>query len=288
VSVQISRPPVTSKGKQKQLYELLRLRRAAVDFAGGGQAMTQKGFDAVARRLRIEPATLWALVAVETAGCGFLPDRRPQILFERHLFHRLTKGMFDDGDVSAPTPGGYGALGAGQYDRLAKASRLNRDAALQSTSWGIGQILGLHYATIGFPSVVAMVNAMTTSEDTQLTAVGAFLVANHLDAALQQHDWTRFAAAYNGSAYATHRYDVRLHAEYEKQVVSQPDLNVRAVQLYLTYLGFSPGPIDGVAGALTRSAVAAFRRTNGADAGDTIDEPLESELWRRVVVTEPT
>ena len=74
-----------------------------------------------------------------------MPDRRPQILFERHIFHRLTDGKFDDGQISDPAAGGYGARGAAQYDRLALALAKDADAALQSASWGIGQIMGMNY-----------------------------------------------------------------------------------------------------------------------------------------------
>jgi len=80
---------------------------------------------------------IWSVLGVETSGCGFLPDRWPKLLFERHIFHRLTGGRFDaeDPDVSQPTPGGYGRSGAHQYNRLAAAAiALNRGAALQSAS----------------------------------------------------------------------------------------------------------------------------------------------------------
>jgi peptidoglycan hydrolase-like protein with peptidoglycan-binding domain len=37
-----------------------------------------------------------------------------------------------------------------------------------------------------------------------------------------------------------------------------PDLDLRAVQLLLSYHGFNPGPIDGAEGERTRAAIAAF------------------------------
>jgi hypothetical protein len=177
------------------------------------------------------------------ADCGFLPDRRPQILYERHIFHRLTGGRFDDGDISDPNPGGYGSRGAQQYDRLARAIAKDRASALQSASWGIGQIMGQNYALAGFQSVDEMVVAMSESEDAQLAAMKSFLVGSHLDLSLEAHDWTSFARGYNGSNYVINRYDVRLNGEYQKHLTGVlPDLDVRATQLYLTYLGFHPGP----------------------------------------------
>src|SRR6266404_5494739 len=117
-----------------------------MDFQGKGLALSQLGIDNATRPIGVSPAELWTVLQVETSGCGFLPDRRPVILFERHIFHRLTGGLFDDGDISDPTPGGYGATGSHQLDRLAQAIALDRNAALQSASWGIGQIMGQNYA----------------------------------------------------------------------------------------------------------------------------------------------
>src|SRR5262249_21522773 len=64
---------------------------------------------AVATNLSGGVQELWTVLNVETSGCGSLSDRRPQILYERHVFHRLTGGRFDDGDLSDSASGGYGA-----------------------------------------------------------------------------------------------------------------------------------------------------------------------------------
>jgi hypothetical protein len=258
-----------------------------VEFRGAGLALSQSAFDLIVARLHLDPATLWALFEVETAGCGFLRDRRPQILYERHVFHRLTHGIYDDGEISAAQPGGYGQLGGAQYDRLQRAMQLDHDAALQSASWGMGQILGRNYRAAGYLTVADMVTAMTGSEDAQLAAVEAFLVSQHLDVPLAQQQWAKFAAKYNGPAYKKNHYDVRLRAEYEKASVSPPKVTVRAVQLYLTYLGFHPGPVDGVVGALTRSAVAAFRTSENLPPTDVVDDALAADLLGRVAAAGP-
>jgi N-acetylmuramidase-like protein len=111
-------------------------------FQGTGWALSSNGLATVASNLSVFAPEIWTVLAVETSGCGYLPDRRPQILYERHIFHRLTQGQYDDGDISDPTRGGYGPSGAHQYDRLAQAIANDRTAALQSASWGIGQIMG--------------------------------------------------------------------------------------------------------------------------------------------------
>src|SRR5215469_11061071 len=146
---------------------------AILAFQGSAAPLSSEGLAAVASNLSVYGAEIWTVLAVETSGCGFLSDRRPQVLFERHIFLRLTNGQYEDGDISDAVPGGYGPRGTPQYDRLALAMRKDRSAALQSASWGIGQIMGMNYARAGFGDVEAMVDAMIESEDRQLGAMSA-------------------------------------------------------------------------------------------------------------------
>lgn len=244
----------------------------ALPFQGDGLSLTSDGLAKISIGLGVHAPELWTVLTVETSGCGFLPDRRPQILYERHIFHRLTGGKFDDGDISDPTAGGYGPRGAYQYDRLARAMAKDRLSALQSASWGIGQIMGENYGVAGFQDVESMVAAMSQSEDSQLAAVSAFLCNCHLSPFLQAHDWTSFARGYNGPNYAINRYDVRLNGEYQKCLAGGlPDLNVRAAQLYLTYLNFHPGAIDGIAGVETLAAFNDFATQNKVANTGVID-----------------
>jgi N-acetylmuramidase-like protein/putative peptidoglycan binding protein len=248
-------------------------------FQGSAWAVSPDGLAGVASSLGVYAPEIWTVLAVETSGCGYLPDRRPQILFERHVFHRLTNGQYDDGQISDPSPGGYGPRGAYQYERLAMAITMDRTAALQSASWGIGQIMGENYALAGFQNVQDMVAVMSQSEDQQVAAMGSFLVSTKLQASLQAHDWATFARGYNGPNYAINRYDIRLNAEFQKYSSGVlPDLNVRAAQLYLTYLGFHPGAIDGIAGVHTISALTQFQAQSGLPNTNVIDGTTVAQL----------
>ena|SRR6266446_3086664 len=105
-----------------------------------------------------------------------------------------------------------------------------------------------------------MVTAMTVAESEQLLGMAGEITHNKLDRALRGHDWTTFARGYNGPAYVRNSYDTRLAAAYQKYTLGPlPDLFIRAAQLYLTYLGYHSGPIDGMLGRLTRSAVNEFQ-----------------------------
>jgi hypothetical protein len=63
-------------------------------FQGPGRVLDAGGIAAACDALRVHAAELWAVLTVETRGCGFLADRRPLILFERHYISRLTKRKF--------------------------------------------------------------------------------------------------------------------------------------------------------------------------------------------------
>jgi peptidoglycan hydrolase-like protein with peptidoglycan-binding domain len=198
---------------------------------------------------------------VETRGCGFFADRRPVILFERHIFSRRTKGRFDAKapDISNPQAGGY-AGGVAEYERLERALALDEQAALMSASWGLGQVMGFHAEDLGYGSVEPFVRRMMESEDEQLGALAAFIQKNGLAKPLQNHDWATFAKGYNGPAYAKNQYDKKLASAYLRlSTQAAPDLSVREGQLLLMYLGFEPGTPDGALGPNTKGALKRFQ-----------------------------
>jgi peptidoglycan hydrolase-like protein with peptidoglycan-binding domain len=140
--------------------------------------------------------------------------------------------------------------------------------------------MGMNFQAAGFDSVEDMVAAMVESEDRQLLATAKFIKRQHgMADALKNHDWKAFARVYNGPDYAAHNYDG--HLEHFFQLYSDgnmPDLNIRAAQIYLTYKGFNPGPVDGVKGRLTEAAVGNFQRSIGVRATGVIDDGLIAQL----------
>jgi len=217
---------------------------------------------------------------VETKGCGYLPDRRPVILFERHIFHKQTEGAY-----GSPEPGGY-LGGAKEFECLEEAMALAAHAALNSTSWGIGQVMGFNSKLAGFPSVEAMVEAMIAGEDAQLAAVANCLRANKLDRFLAAHQWEAFAMEYNGPNYKENNYDTKLAAAYAS--FSQgplPQIEVRQAQLLLTFLGFHTGGIDGILGKLTTAAAIQFAHQRGGATSSAINVPLIAALQGTAATT---
>lgn len=242
--------------------------------------MTSEGLGSGCDKLGVKAAEVWAVLTVETLGSGFLPDRRPKILFERHIFHNETKGAFDQQapDLSNPVQGGYSG-GADEYPRLARAMQLDEQAALRSTSWGICQITGFNATKAGFADAPSMVQAMVNSEDQQIGGLFAFLASSNLDQPLRSHDWTSFARGYNGPTYAKNQYDTRLSSAFQKYSTGPlPDLTLRAAQIYLTYLRFKPGPVDGTLGRMTRSALMLFQQAQGLPQTSEVDAPTWTKL----------
>ncbi len=255
-------------------------KKSRTTFRGNALPLDANGISAAAERLGVKAAEIWAVIDVETYGYGFIADRRPLILFERHIFSRETNGKYDVShpDISHPKWGGYGEGGANQYSRLERALPLDREAALRSASWGIGQVMGFNCQLAGFKDVEEMVEAMLDSENKQLAAMTNFIKSSGLDKPLQAHDWAGFARGYNGSSYAENKYDIRLNAAYNRRRIVLPDLSLRAAQVFLTYLGYHPGKVDGVPGPTTYAALKDFQEANKLPVESKVSKQLLAAL----------
>jgi hypothetical protein len=250
-----------------------------MEYQGDGRPLSDAGMHDACAALDIAAPALWAVLSIETRGFGFLADRRPAILFERHIFHRFTNGRWDAvrPNLSNPLPGGY-LGGADEYRRLESAATLDANAALLSASWGIGQIMGFNYQFAGFTSVAEMIAAMVAGEDEQLRATAAFIVGSDLAVPLQSQDWPAFARGYNGLDYQQNDYDTKLAAAFARYQAALPDISVRAAQTALLYLGLNPGPIDGFVGPRTRAAVVALQQRRELPVTGDLTADLIAEL----------
>ncbi len=175
--------------------------------------------------LGVDLASIHAIRAVESRGAGFLPDGRPKILFERHIFYRQLSQRLgvaaakhhvaQQPQICHPQTGGY-LGGVREYDRLAQAQLIHAEAALKSASWGAFQIMGFNHEACGHPDVFAFVTAMQQDEDQHLFAFCHFIKAHKLmHQALKDRNWATFARLYNGPGYAKHGYHTRLAKAYQ-------------------------------------------------------------------------
>ena len=182
--------------------------------------LTEPDYKRASLQLGIEEALIKAVVKVETAGHGFLPDGRPKILFERHWFYHFTAGQYVSlrPDICNADSGGY-IGGAREWDRLTAAMHFNKTAALKSASWGLGQIMGFNSGSSGYGDVEVFVSAMQVSEGKQLLAMMNFIKNERgIYNALMGKDWANFARLYNGPRYKANNYDVNLANAYRSFV----------------------------------------------------------------------
>lgn len=180
-----------------------------------------------AQRLGVPLASIKAVNQVESRGEGFASNGRPVILFERHVMHeRLQANGMSEAEADALAgqfpalvnrrPGGYTG-GTAEHQRLAQARQLHPVAALESASWGLFQIMGYHWASLGYLDAQHMADTMALSEAAQLDAFVSFIEADPaLHKALKGRKWAEFAKRYNGPAYARNLYDVKLARAFEQ------------------------------------------------------------------------
>ena len=156
---------------------------------------------------------------------GFIHGDMPKILFEAKEFHKRTSGRYDDSHPNISSPTWNRSLyvgGQGEYLRLAKAMALSENAALESASVGLFQVMGYHWKSLGYASVQDYWDRMKQSEGEQLDAFVRFVVVNKLADELAQggalaSSWVPFVERYNGPGYAQNHYHTKAAAEFARQ-----------------------------------------------------------------------
>lgn len=166
----------------------------------------------LASRLGCTSKQIRAVARVESGGKAFDDQGRPKILFERHLFHRLTNGEHSVTSFSNPLSGGYNE---DSWEKLAKAACVDPEAAFASASWGKFQVLGTHWKALGYPSALELAYSTVKSEAAHYELLARFIEHNGLKPALAKlsdraADNEAFARAYNGPNFRKFRYDEKL------------------------------------------------------------------------------
>ena len=189
-----------------------------MNFNGAAKPLEDIDLPEIGSLIGVGEDEIHALLDTESSGHGFDPQGRPKMLFEPHIFYRHLVGDKLNQAVAAGLAyqnWGEQPYPSDSYPRLLAAIAIDETAALMSASWGLGQILGLNYATVGYSTPQAMVTAFCDSERMQLKAIVDFLKSNHLDGALRSHDWAAVAAGYEGPGYAKTHYDKKLEASFK-------------------------------------------------------------------------
>lgn len=186
-----------------------------------------------ADRIGVDRRALTAVIAVESSGVA-LQHGRPVIRLEvHHLWRNVPTDLRSQVDerfvVRGPKPweghewrpaprATWEPLHVGQereWRAYTLARGIHAHAAIRATSWGLGQVLGLHWQRCGYASPEAFESAQST-EAGQIDTMAGFIAGDGaLVAALRAHDWRGFARGYNGDGQVD-VYAGRLVAAYAR------------------------------------------------------------------------
>lgn len=268
----------------------------------------------LAEEAGLDAAVLLAVVEVESGGRthAMVEGRaEPLIRFEGHYFDRRLSGVAREKARAlglADTKAGAVANPASQaarWELLRRASAIDRIAALESVSWGLGQVMGAHWQMLGYPSVDALVEEARSGTKGQCRLMLRYIERTGLTAALRRRDWVAFAQGYNGPAFRRHDYDRKLATAYARHAsrsteatgaapgtgvrllrrgTSGPD--VRDLQTVLAALGY-PLRCDGVFGPATADAVRRFQSDRGLTADGVVGPATRAALEKSIGGRQP-
>lgn len=179
----------------------------------------------LARQAAIDPAALLAIAEVESGGkaSARINDRHePLIRFEGHYFDRrltgLKRAQARAATLADPRAGAIRnpSSQAERWKMLRLAAAIDHQAAHESVSWGLGQVMGGHWRWLGYSSVDALVAECRADVAGQVKLMLRYCDKAGLLPAIRARNWAGFAKGYNGPAYAKNRYDQKLAAAYTK------------------------------------------------------------------------
>lgn len=191
--------------------------------------------NAAAQSIGVPTHHLLAVVEVESNGVVSAKVSgvdEPVVRFEGHYFYRHIVPMKRDEAVRkglASQKAGVVKNPRTQQDRwdklIAPAAMLDKQAAYESVSWGVGQVMGAHWKRLGYGSVLALVDHARRGVAGQIELMVRFIKADpNLQKALARGDWATFAKGYNGAGYKKNKYDTKMRdaaAKWKRIVIPE-------------------------------------------------------------------
>lgn len=183
--------------------------------------MNKLGYDLNCIRLPegVEPEMIQTIINLESSGGGFdSKTGKIKIQFEPHQFKkRVNKptGVWDKNKVDVQSK---------EWEAFNDAFKIDPNAAMESTSIGLVQIMGFHWKRLGFNSVGEMWDFFKISEQNQVLGLVKFIETDQsLLKAFINKDWHNIARLYNGANYVElakklgkEPYNVLLEKQYKK------------------------------------------------------------------------
>lgn len=153
---------------------------------------------AQAKKFNIPLVNALAFIYVETPGNGFSKDTGKLLIQFEPVWFREEAPYAPSGKWSVNGV----EVQSKEWEAFNNAFSINPDAAMESTSIGLGQILGLHWKDLGYKSVGAMWDAAKQSEANQVEQIFRFIASKKpLLEAVRSGNTDKMAYYYNGSKY---------------------------------------------------------------------------------------
>lgn len=245
---------------------------------------TISAITSVARSHDLDAAALLAVAEVESDGIAYAEvagRREPLIRFEGHYFDaRLSPEDRANARRRGLAAARAGRIAnpqtqSGRWRLLERAAAIDRVAAYESTSWGIGQVMGAHWRMLEYVSVDELVHTARSGAGGQARLMAGYIEKTGLRPVLRAHNWRAFARGYNGPDYARNRYHTKVASAWQRYsdlLGGSDDTRllrfgstgpaVEVLQAELNQHGYGLA-VDGLFGRATRRAVVDLQRKNG-------------------------
>jgi len=291
--------------------------------AGAALQRTKGAVERAAAMVPCHPAMIAAFIDVEAGGTGYYANNMLKVLPEPHWLYRLlptgqrNKALMLGLAIKSWSRSTYRRMfptAMSRYDYLNDvASRWGKEIAVDTASWGAGQVMGFNAEKCGYGSAVEMYDAFAGSEDEQIIAIVKYLIRSGGRDELQREDCQGLARIYNGSGqvaiYAPRLEEAlkrrkrqkwqktpnsRLPAKRDKDWIGMGDsgAQVKVLQEQLVALGYFV-EVDGDFGPATRRAVRNFQhdrglKVDGYAGSDTMAELIRAKPVPAVYQGNPT
>jgi peptidoglycan hydrolase-like protein with peptidoglycan-binding domain len=164
---------------------------------------------AASSKYKVPLATVLGVVEQESAGIIFAKvDGRdePVVRHEGHYLHKRLKGAQLEQAIkkglASRKVGGVKNPSSQQarWDKLLRpAMAINKPMEVESVSWGVGQVMGAHWAKLGFTSAEALMDYARSGIEAQIDIMMRYCKEFKLIDELQRGDFVGFTRGYNGT-----------------------------------------------------------------------------------------
>jgi hypothetical protein len=204
---------------------------------GKGSKITDEHYQNLAKDIGVEAKVFKTVAIVESGGRKSFINlnglQKAKILYERHYMYRFLKKIKTEDELTKlkktspdlvhnvgtyKDPNAKYGSEIEQFDKLAKAKKINNNTAIKSCSWGKFQVMGKYYDNL-YSSPNELEEAMNMCEVQHFAYFKVYLkdvTGAGMIKAMKEKNWNKIAELYNGPDYAKNKYHTKMKNEYNK------------------------------------------------------------------------